>query len=60
MHKLINFTKAYWHRNKGKIAVAGIISTAAVTSIALRAGREHNAFLKEKGLYEEYYTLDEV
>lgn len=59
MNKLINSTKAFWHRNKGKIAVTGILTTAGSLYIARYAAKEFNAFLDKKGLTEEYYALDE-
>ena len=60
MNKIITSTKAVWHRNKGKLAVAGVITTFAVFKLHQISLNQHNDFLKEKGLYEEFYTLDEV
>lgn len=60
MNKIINSTKAAWHKNKGKLAVAGIVTTIAVIKLHQLTMTQHNAFLKEKDLYDEFYTLDEI
>ncbi|QJD49768.1 hypothetical protein SEA_CLUBPENGUIN_44 [Streptomyces phage ClubPenguin] len=46
-------------RNKTKIlATTTVVATGA--AVLMRIGlHQHNDFLREKGLYEEFYTLDE-
>ena len=46
--------------NQTKI-VAVTISTLAVVVVAQRAGlKQHDDFLKEKNLYDEFYTPEEI
>jgi hypothetical protein len=46
-------------RNKTKIVVA-VAATAVVVIAAQRAGlNQHNEFLKEKNLFDEYYAPQE-
>lgn len=49
----------FMKRNQTKIlAATAIVATTA--AVAMRVGlAQHNAFLKEHNLYEEFYALDE-
>lgn len=41
-----------------KVAVAVVITTVVLVSINRQALREHNDFLKEHNLYEEFYSFE--
>lgn len=41
---------------KHKVAITVAVTSTIWTGITLAAQRSHNEFLKEKGLYDEYYT----
>jgi hypothetical protein len=45
--------------HKTQILVTVAVVTTAVAAIEVRAIQQHNSFLKEKDLYDEYYTMDE-
>lgn len=52
--------KDKWTANKGKILGTALVVTAAFAAIEYRALQQHNEFLKEHDLYDEYYSLDDV
>lgn len=52
-----NRVKAFVQKHKVAIAVVTTATTMAVLN--RMALKQHNDFLKEKGLYEEFYTPEE-
>lgn len=54
-----NRIAAGWKRHERKVLIAlTVVSTGA--AVTMRTGiAQHNAFLKERGLYEEFYALTE-
>ena len=58
MNKTLASAQAFVDRHK----VAIIVGTVGLTAILLqqRAIKQHNDYLKEHGLYEEYYALEEL
>lgn len=49
----------FWKKHERKILIATTV-TSTTLAIAMRSGiAQHNAFLKEHGLYEEFYALTE-
>lgn len=44
---------------KHRVAIAVVATTAVCLKINNLALKQHNEFLKEKGLYEEFYTPEE-
>lgn len=54
MNKIYTSTRDFIRRNKNTIIVGAITTT--VIAIQQRSVQMHNDFLKEKGLYDEYYT----
>jgi hypothetical protein len=46
-------------RNKTKILVATTVVATGAAALMRIGIKQHNEFLKEKGLYEEFYKMDE-
>lgn len=57
MKKTIIRTKNFVARHKTAIVVGGIAAT--VIYLQHEGIKSHNEFLKEKGLFDEYYTPEE-
>jgi hypothetical protein len=51
----------FWKKHERKILIATTVTSTAA-AVLMRTGiAQHNAFLKEHGLYEQFYALtDEV
>lgn len=47
--------KKFWNNHKGKIAVAGVATSALLVLIMKGQGRTFNGFLDEKGLQKEFF-----
>ena len=45
-------------RYKTRALVTSTVISLTVVAIQQRGIKQHNAFLKDKGLYDEYYTSD--
>jgi hypothetical protein len=45
--------------NQTKILTTALVITTTTAAIMIRAKVISDQFLKEKGLYDEYYTIDE-
>lgn len=58
MHKILNSTKSFIIRNKATLVTGAALS--AVVVLQARGLTSMGEFLKEKGLYEEYFHLDEI
>lgn len=58
MHKILNSTKTFIQRNKTTIVVGA--SLTAVVLLQQSGIKGMGEFLKEKGLYEEYFHNNEV
>jgi len=58
-NKKENAVKKFWDANKVKIL--GTTTALSIGAVAImRVGiKQHNDFLKEHGLYEAFYALDE-
>lgn len=49
---------AGWKKHERKILIATTVTSTAA-AVLMRSGvAQHNAFLKEKGLYDEFYLLN--
>jgi hypothetical protein len=59
MNKKLASVKNAVVANKTRILVTATVIATAVAAIEVRAIKQHNDFLKEKGLYEEYYTVED-
>jgi hypothetical protein len=59
MNKKLASVKKFYVRNERKILIA--TSVVGITgTVLMRSGiKEHNDFLKEKGLFEEFYRPEE-
>lgn len=51
--------KKFWNAHKTKILVGTTVVTATVATIQAVGIRQHDEFLREKDLYDEFYTLNE-
>ena len=48
---------AGWKKHERKILIAATV-TSTTAAVLMRTGiAQHNTFLKEKGLYDEFYAL---
>lgn len=47
-------------RNKTKILVTTTVVATGAAALMRIGIKQHNEFLKEKGLYEEFYKMDEL
>lgn len=58
MNNALTSVKNFVDRNK----VALIVGAVAITGIVIqrKALKQHDEYLKEHGLYEDYYTLEEI
>jgi hypothetical protein len=56
--KATNSTKEFV--KKHRVAIAVVVTSACWLKINHIALAQHNEFLKEKGLYEEFYTEPEL
>jgi hypothetical protein len=52
-------TSAKNYVRKHRVAVAVVATTVVCGAINRAALKQHNEFLKEEGLYEEFYTPEE-
>jgi hypothetical protein len=59
MQKLTASVKKFWNAHKGQIAIFGIITTVLAVALNRTIVKQHNEFLTEKGLIEEYYAIEE-
>ena len=59
MKDQLNSVKNFVVRNQTRILVATTVVSTTFAAIELRANLQHNKFLKEKNLFDEYYTIDE-
>jgi len=50
--------KEKWNAKKGVILGSALVVTATLAAIEVRAVWQHNQFLKEHDLYDEYYSMD--
>lgn len=47
----------FWKKNERKILIATTVTSTAA-AVLMRSGiAQHNAFLKEHGLYDQFYAL---
>jgi len=46
--------------SKHRVVIAVVTTTVVCGAINRAALKQHNEFLKEKGLYEEFYTPEEI
>lgn len=51
--------KKFWNAHKTKILVGTTVVTATVAAIQAVGIRQHDEFLREKGLHDEFYALNE-
>lgn len=57
--KALASVKKFYVRNERKILVTTAV-VATTAAVMMRTGiKQHNDFLKEHDLYEEFYALDE-
>jgi hypothetical protein len=57
--KALTSIKKFYVRNERKILVTTAV-VATTAAVLMRTGiKQHNDFLKEHDLYEEFYALDE-
>ena len=47
-------------KNKTKIMGTALVLTTTTAAVMIRAKVMSDQFLKEKGLYDEYYAMDEL
>ena len=47
-----------WKKHEREILIATTIASVATTALSVTGIAQHNAFLKEKGLYDEFYKLN--
>lgn len=56
--KLTERVVAGWKKHERKILIATTVTSTGL-AIAMRSGiAQHNAFLKEHGLYEQFYEIE--
>ena len=58
MKKQIAFVKNYVVINKTKLMTGALIVTTSVAILSQAGLRQHDKFLKDHNLYNEYYTPD--
>lgn len=52
---------AGWKKHERKILIATTVTSTAMAMVMRTGIAQHNAFLKERGLFDEFYALtDEV
>lgn len=59
MNEKIRKMKSFVRRNKTKILVAALVVTTAGTALGFRNKRVTDEWLKERGLYDEFYAMTE-
>lgn len=58
MRNALNSTRNFVAKHKVGIAV--VTTSACWIAINMRAMKQHNEFLKEHGLYDEFYSTEEI
>ena len=51
--------KNFWNAHKTKILIGTTIASTAIATLQQIGLRQHDEFLKERGLYDEFYTSEE-
>lgn len=51
--------KSFWQKHKTKILVSGLVVTTASAAVLKGGLKQHDDFLKEKDLYDEFYHPEE-
>ena len=59
MLKTAKNAKNFVVRNKTKLLVTGLVVTTTLVVVQRRALQMHNEYLKDLGLYEAYYFVEE-
>lgn len=57
MKKSLARVKEFWSDHKVAIMTTTLVAASTTIMVQGRALQEHNKFLKEKGLYDEYYDM---
>lgn len=52
--------KKFWADNKGHILGTALVITTTAVALQRVGLRQHDDFLKERGLYDEFYVTDEI
>lgn len=60
MNEKTNPVKKFWADHKTKIVVTIVVALTAATVVQRFAINQHNDFLKDKNLFDEFYAMDEV
>lgn len=58
MNNALNSTKNFV--KKHRVAIAVVVTAATCLTINRYALKQHDAFLKEKGLFDEFYTPEAI
>lgn len=59
MENQITSVKKFWAKNKDRILITSTVVLASVATIQQIGVRQHNDFLKEHGLFDEFYNPEE-
>jgi hypothetical protein len=59
MNKIIASAKKSWAANKTKIVSVALVTVTGVAFVQHVAIKQHNDFLKENDLFDQFYRIDE-
>jgi hypothetical protein len=59
LDKKPNPIKKFWAAKKTPILATTTVISVTLVAVMLRSTKQHNDFLTEKGLFNEFYALDE-